>query len=216
MIPSPRILDSGYPQRWFDMGLFQKPANITPTPYPFQPSFRTRTNTNAINNLWVFFRSSGWKGNRNILSPGGAFRPWQDRIGGKYPDFGAVAWVPQCTCPRPPFEKPNPGSSPGNQRIFRLEPMKGLRLILSCHGWDAPPGPPPASRQRDHWQIDNRPKSAARLGEAPLFKLRFIRIALGESLLNAHVCPHEGNGIPYIFGTEFPPPLNRPGQVLRR
>ena len=47
----------------------------------------------------LFSQSSGWKGYQRILRPGGASRPWRDRIGGNNPDSGAVAWLPQGTCP---------------------------------------------------------------------------------------------------------------------
>jgi hypothetical protein len=84
--------------------------------------------------------------------PRGAFRQWRDRIGGKTPDSGTIAWVPQCTCPRPPFGKPNLGSGPGIQRIFRPEPMK--RLVPHSV-------PPWAGRTR--WASPNAPCPTARL-----------------------------------------------------
>ncbi len=172
--------------------------------------------SNSINNLRLFSGSSGWKGNRNILRPGGEFRPWRDRIARENPDSGVVAWVPQGTCPRPPFGIPNPGSGPDNQRIFQPGPMNGIAPHSVPPWMGRTPRPrriPPGSEYNVRWKIcRNHPLDWGKT----LFKLRFIRIALGESLLNAHICPHERNGIPNIFGPEFPPSLNRLGQILRR
>ncbi len=103
-------------------------------------------------------QSSGWEGGRNILSPGGAFRPWRDRIGGKTLESGAVARIPQNTRPRPPFGKPNPGSDPGNPRIFRPGPMKELTpyYVLPWAErtpWARPNRPRAGSECRGRWKI---------------------------------------------------------------
>ena len=43
---------------------------------------------------------------------------------GKHADSGAVAWLPQGTCPRPARGKPNRGLPRSDPSMFRRQPMK--------------------------------------------------------------------------------------------
>jgi len=93
----------------------------------------------------LFSRSSGWKGERNTLRPGGASRSWRDRISGNSPDSGAVAWVPRGTCSRSPCGKQNPCYGPAHKIIIRREPMKEQPLHYVQPGAGCTPGAPPES-----------------------------------------------------------------------
>ena len=74
----------------------------------------------------VFSQSSGLQGNREYsIAQVQGVRPAHGRTAsaGKHSDSKAVAWVPQGTCPRPPWEKPNPGLNRSGPSMYRPEPM---------------------------------------------------------------------------------------------
>ncbi len=111
------------------------------------------------NDIWVFSQSSGWKGYRKILRPGGASRTWRDRIGGNPPDSGAVPWIPRNTCPRSPCGKTNLCSDPANKIMFRREPMKEQPHHYVPPGTGCAPWAPPeslsfGSGHASRWKID--------------------------------------------------------------
>jgi hypothetical protein len=108
----------------------------------------------------IFSQSSGLKGNRKCsIAQDQGMCPVHGRTAsaGKTPDSGAVAHLPQSTCPRPPWGKPNRGPNRSDLSIFRREPMKepGPHDVLpwaGCIPW-ARPHPLPAANTWPRWEI---------------------------------------------------------------
>ncbi len=119
-------------------------------------------------------QSSGWEGGRNILSPGGAFRPWRDRIGGKTLESGAVARIPQNTLSPTPFRKTESWLRPRKPKNFPTRTDERTHALLCpAMGGTHPLGPAesPPRWQRVQGPMENPPKSPTRLGEDPYFIL---------------------------------------------
>jgi hypothetical protein len=117
----------------------------------------------------LFSQSSGLKGTRKYsIAQAQGVRSARGRTAsaGKHPHSGAVAWIPQGTCPRPPWRKPTRGSNRSDPSMFRSEPMKeplphDVLPRAGCTPWArAIPSP-----QRTRGQLENTPKPPTRLGE---------------------------------------------------
>jgi hypothetical protein len=110
--------------------------------------------------IWVFSQSSGLKGSRkSSIAQARGMCPVHGRTAsaGKTPDSGAVAHLPQSTCPRRPWGKPNHGPNRSDLSMLRREPMKEPRPhdVLpwtGCIPW-ARAHPLPAANTWPRWEI---------------------------------------------------------------
>jgi hypothetical protein len=81
------------------------PSVIQLSHFYYTPSEMEKENVSVKKNLRVFSQSSGLKGTRKYsIAQAQGVRSARGRTAsaGKHPHSGAVAWIPQGTCPRPP------------------------------------------------------------------------------------------------------------------